>query len=150
MKMNKNNKINLILAMMVFIVSLVLAICNGVMEELKFGIPVVNFFFYLFTGFALISYGIAIKNKKPQYFFLGAILATLCVIYLFILLKIVWWIILLSCIVVIALSILLSYLIAGNQTEDIALNKSPEYKNYKERQAEKEEKERKEKERKDV
>ena len=58
----------------------------------------------------------------------------------------VWWLIVIVDAVIAILFVVISFMTAGSRTEDIALNKSPDYKNYEQRSAEREEKEKAEEE----
>ena len=52
--------------------------------------------------------------------------------------NLIWWAIAIIDVVIVILGVFLSLLVAGNKTEDIALNEKPEYKNYQQRKVERE------------
>ncbi len=99
--------------------------------------PVLNFLFCLFVGFGVICMGLGFSQTSPWYFFLSSILLGLALIYA-LMQYILWWIGLIIVGVVWGIFAVLSFIVAGNKTEDIALNKSPDYKTYEQRKAEKE------------
>ena len=51
---------------------------------------------------------------------------------------IIWWVALVILVVTVMIFPVISIIVCGNKTEDIALNKSEDYKNYEQRKAEKE------------
>ena len=83
---------------------------------------------------------LAFKNRSPWYFFLSVILFGLAALYIT-LQYIVWWLCLIVIVVLVAVTAITSIMVAGNQTENIALNKSPDYKTFDERKAEEKAKE---------
>ena len=100
--------------------------------------PALNAVALLSLLFAIVSYVKAFSAKAPVYFMLGGILLSLVVLYLLLSLFIkFWWVAILVTAALLMITALVSYIIAGNKTEQIALNKSPEYKNYEERMKEK-------------
>lgn len=98
--------------------------------------PILNFAFCIFVGFGVLALMLGVKEKSPWYFFLAAWLLGLAVFYLIIQYA-KWWIALIILICILAVLGILSVIIAGHKTEDIALNKSPDYKNYEQRREEK-------------
>ena len=102
--------------------------------------PVLNFLFCMFVGFGVICMGLGFSKTSPWYFFLSSILLGLALIYA-LMQYILWWIGLIIVGVIWCIFAVLSFIVAGNKTEDIALNKSPDYKTYEQRKAEKEEQE---------
>jgi protein-S-isoprenylcysteine O-methyltransferase Ste14 len=79
---------------------------------------------------------LAFLKKSPWYFFLSAILFGLSALYLLLSLVKPWWISIIVLLVLFGIFAVLSYIRCGNKTEDIALNKSEDYKNYKDRKNE--------------
>ena len=102
--------------------------------------PVLNFLFCMFVGFGVICMGLGFSKTSPWYFFLSSILLGLALIYA-LMQYILWWIGLIIVGVIWCIFAVLSFIVAGNKTEDIALNKSPDYKTYEQRKVETEEQE---------
>ena len=76
---------------------------------------------------------------KRFMFFLSSILLGLAFVYAFCCsVPEQWWISLIVVAVIWLIFAILSIMSAGNHTEEIALNKSPDYKNYEQRKAERE------------
>ena len=100
--------------------------------------PLLDFIAIIFLGFGVMTLVLGISRKSPTYLFLSAILLGLAAIYI-LLQYIAWWIGLVAVVVLWIIFAIVSIMRNGNKTEDIALNKSPEYKNYEQRKAEKEE-----------
>ena len=105
--------------------------------------PILNFLFGLALGFGIISLTLACIRRSPWYFFLCAILLGLALFYVTVQ-YVVWWLCLVIILVLMAVTIITSLMVAGNKTEEIALNKSPDYKSFEQRKAEEKEKEAKE------
>lgn len=98
--------------------------------------PVLNLLFCMFIGFGVLSLTLAIKSKSPWYFFLSAILLGLSIFYV-LMQYVKWWIALIVLVLMLVIVAIVSVIIAGNKTEDIALNKSKDYKDYEQRREEK-------------
>ena len=122
MKLTKSQTVVAIVSILIFLISMAVALVSGLVESLKFWSPFLNFFFSAFLGFSVLCYFIAFLRGKPFYFFLAALLLILCVIYAFIMLSVPWWAVLIVCITIAAVSALLSFIISGDNTEGIALN----------------------------
>lgn len=101
--------------------------------------PALNFLFALCIGFGIMTLVLAFIKKSPWFFFLSATLLGLAFFYV-LMQYITWWIVLIILVVVLAIFAVVSFIISGNQTEDIALNKSQDYKNYEQRKAEEQKK----------
>lgn len=100
--------------------------------------PVLNAVALASVLFAVTSYIKACSEKAPVYFMLGGILLGVVILYVLLSLFIeLWWIAVVVTVALWLITGLTSYAIVGNKTEEIALNKSPEYKNYEERMKEK-------------
>ena len=137
MKLTKKQLAGSIIALLIVLVSLAVTICDWAIPLNIYVHPVLTFFMCLFGGLGIMCLVYGIIGKSPWYFFLCAVLLGLSGFYIAVN-NIAWWI---SLIIVFAFWVIigiLSYITAGNKTEDIALNKSPEYKDYKTRKAEKE------------
>lgn len=138
--------------------SLIYGICSLVVVLLSFAFalldaiipldiwvhPILNFLFGIFFGFGVMAFIMAILKKSAWFFFVSSILLGLAAIYVLIGFSVVWWACIISVIVLLAVFAILSVMIAGNMTESVALNNSPDYKTFEQRKAEeKEEKEEK-------
>ena len=139
MTAKNSQKIYLIIALISVILSVAFMVVNYLVFPLFLVHPVLNAIALLSLILSITSFVVAIKNKAPVYFMLGGFLLSLVTLYLLLALVIeLWWIAVVCTVAVLVVTMLLSYIVAGNKTEDIALNKSPEYKNYEQRKAEKE------------
>lgn len=103
--------------------------------------PALTLLFCLCIGFGIMTVTLGIINKSPVYYFLSAVLLGLALLYALINLVKFWWIGLIALVLLWVVMAIFSFMSAGNQTENIALNKSPDYKDYNQRKAEKEAKE---------
>ncbi len=137
MKVKKSKLFVVIASLIVLVASLVVMLCDALIP-LNFWVhPALNFVFCLFVGFGVICMVLGFVKVSPWHFFLSAILLGLALIYA-LSQYIVWWIGLIIVAVIWAIFAILSFLIGGGKTEDIALNKSPNYKTYDQRKSEKE------------
>ncbi|MBE7089903.1 MAG: hypothetical protein E7362_03765 [Clostridiales bacterium] len=138
--MSKNRKILGISSIAIFVVALAVMLMDWFIPLNLLFHPAANFAAILFLGFGIMTLVLAFRNKSPWFLFLSAILVGLCLLYvlLYVLLP-DWWIAVVVVVAVWAIYAILSVTLFGNKTEAIALNKSPEYKNYEQRKAEKEE-----------
>ncbi len=138
MKKLGKNTIFYIVMLCIFVVSVALLIVNYTMQ-INIGVhPLLNFAFLLAIDFGVLFAVMGFIKKSPAYFFLSAPLLALSLTYVLVCCLLPWWLILICALVVLVLISLFSLISAGNKTEDIALNKSTEYKNYEQRKAEKE------------
>ncbi len=138
MKNLSKNTIIYIVMLCIVLSSLALLIVD-VTASLSFGIhPAVNFAFFLTVDFGALCLVLGFLNKSPWFFFLSSPLLSLSLTYILVCCELVWWLVLILAIFLFVIICLLSLIVAGNKTENIALNKSPEYKNYVDRKAEKE------------
>ena len=129
-----------VLSVAVLIISLAIMLCDIFIPLNFWTHPVLNFLFCLAIGFGVMCMGLGFARSSVWYFFLSAVLIGLALIYA-LLQYILWWIgVIVVCVVLIIFSIL-SIISAGYKTEEIAINKSPKYKNYFQRKEEKEQKE---------
>lgn len=139
------NKKNLVLgtvSICIFLFSLTFAILNAAIPFDFLTHPILNFLLCLFVGFGTVALVLAFKNRSPWYFFLSAALLGLSVLYVTLnLLWSLWWLCIIIFVVLLAIFAIISIMVAGNKTEDIALNKSPDYKTFEQRKAEEKEKE---------
>jgi len=137
MKITKKQLVVGIVSIAIFVCSLALMLLDVFVPLNIWTHPVLTFLFALFVGFGVLTFVLAILNRLPWYFFLSAILLGLALLYV-LLQYVKIWIALIIVIVFIAIVPIISFIVAGNKTEDIALNKSSEYKDYYQRKAEKE------------
>lgn len=101
--------------------------------------PILTFLFCNFIGFGIICLILGFSKKSPWYFFISAILIGLAFVYAFACsAPEYWWISVVAVVVIWIIFAVLSFMVSGNQTEDIAINKSSSYKNYEQRKIERE------------
>ena len=141
MKLSKNKMITAIISIVILIAALTLMIVDWAVPLELFTHPILNFLMVLFIGFGVMCLTYGFYRKSPWFFFLSAILLSFAIFYIVIQHVKMWWIVLIAVVVFDSIVAIVSFMTAGSQTEDIALNKSPDYKDYKQRKAEKEEKE---------
>lgn len=139
MKTKKNLLLGII-SICILALSLIFAIVDWAVPLNVWTHPVLNFLLGLAVGFGIMTLVLAFKNRSPWYFFLSVILFGLAALYIT-LQYIVWWLCLIVIVVLVAVTAITSIMVAGNQTENIALNKSPDYKTFDERKAEEKAKE---------
>lgn len=143
MKNTKKQFFISVLSILIFLSSLALMLCDIFIPLNIWTHPVLTFVFALFVGFGIMTFAFGIVKGSPWYFFLSAVLIGLSGFYVLIqYLKL--WIALIILFVFLAIMPIISIIFSGNKTENIALNKSPDYKNYHERKAEKTAKEKEE------
>lgn len=138
MKNNKKRLITGIISIIILLVSLTITLCDALIPLDIWIHPALTFFFCLFVGFGALCLGFGFAKKSVWYFFLSAVLLGLAFAYAMSQ-YVEWWIGVIIVGVVWAIFGTLSIISNGNRTEDIALNKSADYKNYEQRKAEKEE-----------
>ncbi len=136
MKITKKQLILSIASIAILLISLAVMLCDFLVPLNIWIFPVLTFLFCLFIGFGIMSLILGFYYRSPWYFFLSAILLGLALFYA-VIQYVTWWICLVVLLVLWAIVAIVSYMSSGNKTEDIALNKSPEYKNYNQRKAEK-------------
>lgn len=135
MKPTKNQTLVAVLSILVLLISLAVLLCDIFIPLNFWTNPVLNFLFALFTGFGLISLGIAINKRSSWFVFLSAILLGLAIIYV-LAQYIKWWIGLIIVAVIWAVFAIFSFILGANKTE-YAVNDSQEYENYHQRKAKK-------------
>ena len=136
MKLTKRQMTGSIIALLILLASLALTICDWAIPLNIYVHPILTFFMCLFGGLGIMCFVYGLLRKSPWYFFLSAVLLGLSGFYIAVN-HLDWWLSIIIVFVLWAIIALLSYMTAGNKTEDIALNKSPDYKDYKTRSAEK-------------
>lgn len=136
MKITKKQFAVAIISMAILIVSLAITLADALVP-LNFWIhPVLTFFFCAFVGFGILLIALGFIKSSPWYFFLSSILIGLALFYAMAQ-YLEWWLGLIIVGVIWIILATLSIISAGNGTEDIALNKSSDYKTYQERVEEK-------------
>ena len=139
MKLSKKQVAVYVLAIAVLLVSLVITLLDAFIPLKIWVHPILTFLFCLAIGFGIICLAFGFSKKSPWYFFLSSVLLGLAFVYAFCCsVPEQWWISLIVVAVIWLIFAILSIMSAGNHTEEIALNKSPDYKNYEQRKAERE------------
>ena len=138
MKNSSKNKLGYIVSLLIVVASLVVTILDWTMPLNLFIHPLLNFLLFVFAGLGLYVFVLGFAKKSPAYFFLSAILLDLSFLYVLISYSVEWYICLVCVIVLPVIVMLLSLIVNGNKTEDIALNDNDDYKNYQDRKAEEE------------
>ncbi len=147
MKISKKQFAYAIATLAVFVLALVLTILEWSKVFIVCSHPIFMFFLVVSAGLGILATVRAFLDKSPFFFFLGAILFMYLTSYcLADFAHMVWWLIVIVAVVVAMLFFVLSFIFAGNRTENIALNKSPDYKNYEQRRLERDAKEKAEEE----
>ena len=135
MKITKSKLTLGILAIVVLMSALSFMLCDIFIPLNLWVHPVLNFLFIILAGFGTFCAVLAFAKKSSWYFFVCAILLGLALFYVLInYLK--WWIAIIVVIVFATIICLFSFITSSNKTENIALNASPDYKNYEQRKAE--------------
>lgn len=134
----KNRLLNNMLSIAILLIAVTVSVLDAVIPSFDLWIhPILTFFFVLFLGFGIKSFVLGFTCGSAWYFFISAILLGIAFAYGFICTFIeFWWLAIIIVVVLWAIIALLSILVNGNGTEDIALNSKPDYKNYKERKKE--------------
>ncbi len=143
MKRSKGSMIALCVSLFIVLGALAFMICDWALPLNVWTHPILNFLMVLCVGFGVMAFTFAIAKKSPWFFFLSAILLALVGLYITIQ-YLEWWISIIIFVVVFVVFALFSLIVAGNKTENIAINESSDYKDYKQRKAEKEEMEKSE------
>ena len=137
MKISKSNLIVAICSIFILLSAIIVLILQYTLPDFKFlTSPIFNFFLILTSGFGIISFVEGFCTKSPWYFFCGAILFCYAIIYTFFQFESIWFVGIIVALVFVIIISILSFIVAGNKTESIALNTAPGYKNYEQRKAE--------------
>lgn len=139
MKTSKNRVILGITSIIIFVLATVLMIVDWAVPLNLFTHPVLNFVAVLFLGFGIISLVLSLKKKLVWFLFLSAILIGFFALYILLNVLDAWWIALVIMVAIWAVFAIISVMVFGNITENISINKSPDYKTYHERKAEQKE-----------
>lgn len=136
MKISKKQLFVSIASIAVVLISLAVLLCDYLIPIRFWTHPMLNFLFCIFLGFGIIAFVLGVANKSPWYFFLCSLCVGLSLIYLM-LQYLPWWIGLVIVCCAWFILVMISIISSGNKTEDIALNKRSDYKDYNQRNAEK-------------
>ena len=127
-----------ICSLLITVTSTVIAIIDGVKEWEIAVHPILTFLFLMVSGFGLLFLISGFVRRFPWHIFSGAVITFIALLYgLIDVFSVEWWIIVIVMIAYVFIAFSLSFIIASNKTEDIALNNHVEYKNYKQRKEEK-------------
>lgn len=137
MKISKKQLIISVVSLAILVASIVFLLLDVLLPIGLWTHPVLNFFFVMFVGFGVLTLVIGLSGSSPWFLFLSALLFGLSIIYALIQYT-YWWAAVLVAVALWLIFAVLSFIKAGNKTEEIAMNTSPEYKNYEQRKAEKE------------
>ena len=132
-----------VISVVILLISLTITLLDALIPWGLWVHPVLNFLFFNFVGFGIITAITAFKKSSPAYWSLSAIMLGLCCFYV-VMQYTFWWIALIATIVLWLVFTIISVVVFGNKTEEIALNKSSDYKDYEQRKKEKEENKEKE------
>ena len=131
MALTKKAKVFYVFAIVIVLVSVAFLVLNALLFPNFLVHPVLNAVALTAFAFSIASYIAAAEAKAPVYFMLGGILIGFVLLYLLIgFFPKYWWIAVIATIAVWLVTAFSSYLVAGNKTEEIALNKKPEYESY--------------------
>ena len=133
---SKKNLLLGIMSVCILLASLAFAIIDAALSLEIWTHPVLNFLFGIFVGFGVIALVLGFKKASPWFFFVSVLLLDPALFYVVVQYLKPWWLCLLIFGVLLAIFAIVSVMVAGNQTEDIALNKSPDYKTFEQRKAE--------------
>lgn len=131
----KSNVIFSIISLFILAVALTLTLLDALIPLGIWLHPALTFLFVNFAGFGIMVTVFAVMKKSPWFFFISALLIGFALFYVLIF-YLAWWLALIIVVAVWTDYAVLSLIIAGNQTENIALNKSEDYKTFEERNAE--------------
>lgn len=138
MKTNKSRLVIGIISIIILVASVAITLCDAFIPWNIWIHPILTFLFCIFVGFGILLICVGFIKKSVWFFFLSSLLIGFALIYAIAMTIDKWWVGFIIVPVVWAIFGILSVLRNGNHTEDIALNKSPDYKDYEQRKAEKE------------
>ena len=136
MKISKKQLLISVVSLLILVASIAFLLLDVLLPIGLWTHPALNFFFVMFVGFSVLTLVLGFSKASPWYFFLSGLLIGLCAIYALIQ-YIEWWAALLVVLGIWIIFAAISFIKAGNKTEEIAMNTSSEYKNYEQRKAEK-------------
>ncbi len=138
MKLSKNRLIVSIASIAIVLASLAFMLLDIFIPLNIWLHPVLNFLFGILLGFGVLLMVLGFTRRSHWFLFLSSILMGLAVFYV-LAQYVFWWIVLIVVVVVWVIFGIMSFMCNGSMSEDIALNKRSDYKNYEQRKAEKEE-----------
>ncbi len=139
MKLSKKQLAISVASIAILVVSFAVMLLDAIIPLNIWLHPILTFLFCVFIGFGIIGLILGFSKKSPWNFFISAILLGLAFVYAFSCsIPEYWWISVVAVVVIWIIFAVLSFMVSGNHTEDIALNKSANYKNYEQRKAERE------------
>ena len=136
MKISKRQLTISIVSLAILLASIVFLLLDVLLPIGLWTHPALNFFFVMFLGFGVLSLVLGFSNSSPWFFFLSGLQLGLCIVYALIQ-YVDWWVAVLVAVGIWIIFAIISFIKAGNKTEEIAMNTSPDYKNYQQRKAEK-------------
>lgn len=139
MKLTRKQKIFAVLSIAIVSVALLIMLLDWIIPLKLWVHPLLTFLLVCFAGFGLLSYFIAFIKRSPAFFFLGAFLLGLALVYVLICVGLKWYFSLIALAVLWITTIIIDYLIVGGFKTEFVENSSPDYKDYKTRISEKEE-----------
>jgi len=136
MRKPKNQVLLSIISILIITVAIAVMICDWAVPLNIFMHPVLTFFMIVFGGFGILCYALGGVKKSSGFFLAGAFQIGLVIIYVLICVRVYWYIALIVMLSFWTITGIVTFLVCGNKTEEIALNKSSNYKDYKQRNAE--------------
>ena len=136
MKNKISNRLFYVFSLVIVVLSAFLTVLDFVVPFNLFIHPLLNLIFFIFIGFFVFLLVLGIIKKSPWFIFVSALLLELSLIYLLISIKALLWTYVAVLVLAPVIMALISFIVCGNKTEDIALNKQEEYKTYHEKKAE--------------
>ena len=137
MKISKKQLLISVVSLAILVVSILFLLLDVLLPIGLWMHPALNFLFVNFVGFGVLTLVLGFSRKSPWYFFLSGLLIGLAVVYALIQ-YVEWWAAILIAVAIWIVFAIISFIKAGNKTEEIAMNTSSDYKNYEQRKAEKE------------
>ena len=134
--MKKSNLVIGIVSILIVLASLTFMLCDIFIPIYLWYHPVLNFLAFILIGFGVLCLVLGIIKKATFYYFLSILFLAPAIFYILIQ-YIKWWIVSVIIICLCSVLAIIGVILFGNKSESIALNESPNYKNYKERYAEK-------------
>ena len=136
MKNKISNRLFYVFSLVIVLLSSLLTVLDFVIPFNLFIHPLLNLIFFIFIGFFVFLLVLGIIKKSPWFIFVSALLLELSLIYLLISIKALLWTYVAVLVLAPVIMALIAFIVCGNKTEDIALNKQKEYKTYHENKAE--------------
>ena len=137
--MKKERVITCSASIAILLVALTVMIVDFVVPLQLWTHPILNFLFCVFVGYGVYFLVLGIVKKSAWYMFISAILLALSIVYVLCqyVFALPWWAIVIVTVVFCLIIAFVCIMLAGYKTEDIAINKSQDYKDYYQRKADK-------------